>query len=635
MKNFNLISPKGNGSEYTIRFQDPIVIGKNSQIEFKFAELERAGEVVFTEDQSITITIDAVDMLPRINTTDGTSPNKPYNARTESTKTVSIPAGVYSYNEMLAQLDSAMNLFAVDLVGAYEGFAINTDANADTQTDIGFGLAYGGSYDITRLNQRDFRVDFENNISKNLTIGEFKCNGGVAGTVDSACMLEGKYIHRYLLNPKDPLPAYENANYILLKGTKTTSSQAGHIQFGLYNRPTSQILGTDTSRLFANGVQTAINPVNSDGRNGAPTTGNKYLPVYCGIRLAPYGGNLEVFTGRSGATPPVSAGDQIRDWTNAFNPIQQVSVLHQVRVADLFSDSQVPYFFFQLYQTPEAKTDTDQSYFTVIALTDDPTLTQDYGQKIVYDSRLHNYWLPSALEIATDGYVYDTPDKAESQLPYQPVVGFSDNGDGWSIAYPRITSITGTAIITDYQLAFSQELGEALNVPASSTATGDDFTLSGIKPTFALPSSITPSFYTFNARYNLFHQSNISNPWKRDSYAVFIDLPCNNYKNLSSKVNGGFRKSVLANIPAPFASNTLIEADNSNNKIVAVYEPYQSVKSDLLNNEITVNSFKITILDMKTELLAKQLSSSTINFSILCSNCAENERKQGNSNYNM
>ena len=95
---------------------------------------------------------------------------------------------------------------------------------------------------------------------------------------------------------------------------------------------------------------------------------------------------------------------------------------------------------------------------------------------------------------------------------------------------------------------------------------------------------------------------------------------------MSSKVNGGFRKSVLANIPAPFASNTLIEADNSNNKIVAVYEPYQSVKSDLLNNEITVNSFKITILDMKTELLAKQLSSSTINFSILCSDCADKNK---------
>ena len=125
--------------------------------------------------------------------------------------------------------------------------------------------------------------------------------------------------------------------------------------------------------------------------------------------------------------------------------------------------------------------------------------------KIVYDSRLHNYWLPSALEVATDGYVYDSAVKAESQLPYQPVFGFSDNGDGWSIAYPRISNVETKAIITGYELAFSTELGEALNIPASSTATGDDFTLSAIRPTFALPSAISPQFYTFNARYNLFH----------------------------------------------------------------------------------------------------------------------------------
>ena len=62
MKNFNLISPKGNGSEYTVRFQDPIVIDKNSQIEFKFAELERAGEVVLLEDQTITIKLSDADL---------------------------------------------------------------------------------------------------------------------------------------------------------------------------------------------------------------------------------------------------------------------------------------------------------------------------------------------------------------------------------------------------------------------------------------------------------------------------------------------------------------------------------------------------------------------------------------------
>ena len=146
-----------------------------------------------------------------------------------------------------------------------------------------------------------------------------------------------------------------------------------------------------------------------------------------------------------------------------------------------------------------------------------------------------------------------------------------------------------------------------------------------MRPYFTLPRDYYSRFLTFNAvnEGKFLHVSNIANPWKRDSYAIFIDLPCNNYKNLSSKLNGGFRKSVLANVPAPFASGDVITADNSNNNIVAVYEPYQSVKSDLLNNEISVNSFKITILDMKTELLAKQLSSSTVNFSILCSDCAE------------
>ena len=129
MKNFNLISPKGNGSEYTVRFQDPIVIDKNSQIEFKFAELERAGEVVLLEDQTITIKLSDADLLPQLNTSDGTSPNKPYAARAEDTKTATISAGVYSYNEFLNQLQSAMSIFAVDQLALTAGFAINTDSS--------------------------------------------------------------------------------------------------------------------------------------------------------------------------------------------------------------------------------------------------------------------------------------------------------------------------------------------------------------------------------------------------------------------------------------------------------------------------------------------------------------------------
>ena len=77
-------------------------------------------------------------------------------------------------------------------------------------------------------------------------------------------------------------------------------------------------------------------------------------------------------------------------------------------------------------------------------------------------------------------------------------------------------------------------------------------------------------------------------------------------------------KSVIANIPSPFSSADIVAAGNTNNEMVATYEPYQQVSSELKNNEISINSFKISILDMKTEQLAKQLSASVVNFSIHC-----------------
>ena len=219
--------------------------------------------------------------------------------------------------------------------------------------------------------------------------------------------------------------------------------------------------------------------------------------------------------------------------------------------------------------------------------------------------------------------------KAKSQVPYNPVVGFSDSGDGWSISYARTGIASGTenhSLILGYKLRFSEELQQVLSADETPF----------LLPNYVLPNANVLDYNEIaSGQFDLFFNTNITNPWKRDSYSIFIDLPCNNYKNLSDKLNGGFRKSVLANIPAPFSSDTVVPASNSNNEITTVYEPYQPIKSDLMNNEISVNSFKITIVDMKTELLAKQLKSSTVNFTILCSDCANNERKQGNSAYNM
>ncbi len=635
MKNFNLISPKGNGSEYTVRFQDPIVIGKNSQIEFKFAELERAGEVVFQEDQTITITVDASNVLPRLDPTDGTSPNNLFVDDLNS-EGVSIKAGVYSYNQLLNQLKTALNSSGglTTRLNLYQGISVNTDLSQDTQRDIGLGIEYGGTYTNSKQTPAITPL-FSNNIQTGdfLASGEIVKTGGVASTLDGGAMLLNKYVHRYIVDTSNPLPQNENQNYVLLKGVKTCANQTGDIHFGIYGAEVSETLGTGTNRLFANGG-TAINPLNSDGANGGSTSGNEYLPVYVGMKVAPYGGLIQIYEGRKG-TGGMGIGDAIYDWPNSTQNIASVRVVGNFRVNDLFNETDNPYFIFQTYQT--SRDDPfGMIFYRIIVLSAD-TNNSGYSQKLLYDSRLFGRFLPTTLEVGDLTYG-DAPNaiaKARSQVPFNPFISASDNDHGFEIRYPQCrisdVAIQADSIILDYSLTFSDELANALNIAPVSGK------LSNMRPFFTMPTDYYSRFLTFNAVNNgkFLHVSNIANPWKRDSYAIFIDLPCNNYKNLSSKLNGGFRKSVLANVPAPFASGDIIPADNSNNNIVAVYEPYQSVKSDLLNNEISVNSFKITILDMKTELLAKQLSSSTVNFSILCSNCAENERKAGNSSYNM
>tara|TARA_Y100001937_G_scaffold124328_1_gene188847 strand:- start:522 stop:2432 length:1911 start_codon:yes stop_codon:yes gene_type:complete len=636
MKNFNLISPKDNGSEYTVRFQDPIVISKNSQIVFNFAELERAGEVVLNEDAHIEIVLDSADLLPRLDPGNGTDENQLFPG--SNTKSVPISKGVYSYTQFRDEINHQFTLALQTIVDNYEMKAFNLDSRQATQRDLGFGLSFGNNYDTNFIPSGGSAMAFHNNVDLN-DIGEITCNGGVNGTVDAGAMLAEKYLHRYDLDPTHGVDENLPQNFIKIRGVKSTSDQSGHIQFGLYGQEVSQTLGTGANRLFANGVNTALNPVNAVGRGA--TSGNHYLPVYCGMRVAPYGGNIEFFVGRNTATTG-SMANFPSGWQNSIVDIQSVRVIRTIKVSDIFAEDEQPYFLFQTYQNTRGNFEGSvarnlrdcETNWRVIAITGASTEDNSYSLNVIFDSVNHmdKAYLTHKIEVGDDmnyGQGGNEVAKAKSQVPYNPVVGFSDSGDGWSISYARVGIRTGTenhSLILGYKLRFSEELQEVLSADET------DFLL----PNYVLPTANVLDYNEIaSGQFDLFFNTNITNPWKRDSYSIFIDLPCNNYKNLSDKLNGGFRKSVLANIPAPFSSDTVVPATNSNNEITTVYEPYQPIKSDLMNNEISVNSFKITIVDMKTELLAKQLKSSTVNFTILCSDCANNERKQGNSAYNM
>ena len=654
MKNFNLISPSDNGFEYTIRFQDPIKIMKNSKIDFKFAELVRAGEVVFNEDQTITITAEPTDCLPQYDIDDAVaaSPNqKPFLSEDLTTYTNTLelvfPAGVYSYTDFRTQLESIINAGITRSGGAgkkskivnFEGFAVQSDLDSGKSTDIAFGIDYKLTRDDPVYDPTEIELDPSGEYQMNVQIDDntnyrgksiSKTTGGTNDRLDAGAIInvDFAYIHRYFKNSNAP-PKNNFENCIYVEGIDTTSNQAGDLHFGFYNTAVSKHLGEGTNRLFAGGTG-GVNPIQPDGSAGT-TADNSYLPVPLGIKIEPYNGSLQIYNGFN-----PSQGIGYDNAPNMNYEVNAIAILENIPIHTLFDEDQTPKFLIQLYQTTEEEAisrgtvnvDKRNSYLRIYALNNNPlgASAESFNMTEVLDSATHGFFLTHNFEVASSGVTYGEEPvarkKAQSQLPYQVVVGITEQDEGFkTIQYPQVAindnddsdQPEAGCLLLNYQMEFSKELAKALNIPFQNKRRILDHS-----PNFVLDQTLISNPASLHNNANLFHNSNITNPWKRDSYSIFIDLPCNNYKNTSDKINGGFRKSVIANIPAPFSSADIVESGNSNTEMVAVYEPFQVVQSDLKNNEISVNSFKISILDMKTEQLAKQLAASTVNFTIHC-----------------
>lgn len=55
MSNFNLISPEGNGFNFNVRFDEPIIVPENASVHLNWGQFERDNKVVFTEQQTIKL----------------------------------------------------------------------------------------------------------------------------------------------------------------------------------------------------------------------------------------------------------------------------------------------------------------------------------------------------------------------------------------------------------------------------------------------------------------------------------------------------------------------------------------------------------------------------------------------------
>ena len=106
--------------------------------------------------------------------------------------------------------------------------------------------------------------------------------------------------------------------------------------------------------------------------------------------------------------------------------------------------------------------------------------------------------------------------------------------------------------------------------------------------------------------------------WQNESYSIYINnLPIKNYKNNENVNNGGFAKPIIANIPAPFQYTNVDETQDGEELTTGIYQPSQRITHQLNNQEMNINNFDVEIRHLKDDIIADQIKSSNISFTII------------------
>jgi hypothetical protein len=600
--NFNLVSPTTNGNEYTVRFNEPITIDADSQIYMNFAQLERENLVELSEDQNITINIQSKHVYPRVYPEDPTLENDPFYTSSDSGLNVAtIKKDTYTYGKLAEAIASAVNrLFynkeppqRSNLESYTSRDAANLVLNRDN--DIVVGVVLGGTSPDYRYALRPMTEDTTNLFGASIVDGEFSKSSATAVTPLYDCYtLSNEHYHH--LQMKCDSKAIAN-NLIQMTTNQAFNDQVGKLTMGLYSNYYAADLGGNFSRTTG---------------SAAPkldAAGN--LNAFLTVEITP-GATGEVILRLS-----KSAQGSIEDWTNINQEITEMEEIVRIPVSDsrvLNNQLGVPLSFaFQTYIRSDdlSLRENPNMYFRIFTrVGGDGSVDK---QTVWYDSVVDNRYIPHSFLVATSGLDYDSARRVNSQIPFNVIMSATIQGEGFDATQMRIfNKVKPTpspepvpqvgnevqSLFTQYTLSYSDELGKVLG----------GFTTGNLYPNICV-ADIGEQFV-----------ADMSGLWKRKSYSIYLEnLPINNYKNTELTRNAGFTKAILANVPVPFGKDSELisgEGTTDNGSIVAVYQPYNPIYSDMKNNVIQTNQFNVKIVDMSDETPAVDITKSTINFTI-------------------
>ncbi len=636
MTSINLISPIDKADDFSVRFRDPITIGKNSKIYLNYAHLSRLNEVRFKTDQ--TITLSDLNFIPRVQPHDGLTPIA------LTSNTITIPAinplsgrNGYKIKELEKQIFNGLTtlIAANPELNIYSAvFDENTGMNKDN-SQFQSGLFLGGN--SAKVPNVDFVIDTDNSRDAGIItddadaqdVAYCKTSATAAEPLyDSYALGETHFMHFSIPCEEDNL----SSSYIKIETNVNMSAQQGNISFGLYSKefgdqPTAFDGWTEKTR--GNAATTTGGALNnpaifsgSTQLQVASTAANKkkgQLGAFLSIEITGIINANRNISQLKIAVPnfntTMNPPNTPKLWTNINQNFRRMVNLKTISLRKIYGHQAAsldrPFECFVLFYQPTDNNDflseTDRKvYFKIYQ--EAHQFTDLSKVSPIFDSREMDFYYPQSFFTGLGNLNTGTADqikaKVESQIPFTPITAAQVKNEGFkSLSYSGFLKNAGGAtnqkpnsILTTYKMNFSDHLGEVVGGLTSDI--------------------LYPNVCEMNPRFHYFED--VISKWRSDSFDIYLNgLPIKNFKNTEESSDGGFSKPLLCSIPVPFLFGNSSEGMGASHSVLTgLYQPSIKNVLKLKNQEKIINSLSVQIKDTNTEEPASELRQAHISFTI-------------------
>jgi len=632
MTSINLISPIDKASDFSVRFRDPITIGKNSKVYLNYAHLSRLNEVRFSQDQTITLT--DLNFIPRVQPHDGVTPI------TLQSNSITIPVInplTKRNGYKVSELEDLISTKLTELIGNNPELSIysavfneqnNINKNqSHFQTGLFLGSVPYTEFSIDADNSRDADTGLADADSIEHSVYLKSSPTAANPHYDSYALGETHFMHFSVPCKEDVY----SSSYIKLKTNINMNTQQGNISFGLYSKELADhpnAFDGWAEKTTGDGATTGGGALNNPAIFAGNTQLNAGTATAANLKKATLGSFLTIeITGVVNAARNTSQlkisvpsfntnrNNTVKLWDSINKEVRQMVTVFSTPLRRIFGDApnalDNPFecfiLFYQSTHDNDYLSETDRKiYFKIFK---DVPQNQDINKLTpIYDSKKNDIFYPQSfftglgnLNTGTAGQIKA---KVESSIPFVPIASAQVQREGFiEISYAGFLKNAGGAtnqnpntILTTYKMNFSDQLGDVVG---------------------ALNTNILyPNVCENNTRFHYFED--VVSSWKNDSFDVYLNgLPIKNYKNTENSSDGGFSKPLLCSIPVPFLFGNSNEGMGvSDSVLTGLYQPSIKNVLKLNNQEKIINSLSVQIKDTNTEEPATELRQAHISFTI-------------------